>query len=118
MLFFLVAGHALMDYSLQTDAMATCKCRRANLPLQQAVPWYYWLTAHAFLHGLAVGAIVRWFGHDWPIAVGFALAETGAHWFIDLLKCEKVLNIHADQALHVLCKVLWWGMLAFGSLGS
>jgi len=114
MLFFLMAGHALMDFALQTEAIATCKCRRANHPLQRAVPWYYWLTAHAFLHGMAVGAIVRWFGYDWQVAVGFAIAETVVHWFIDLAKCERKFNIHVDQALHVLCKVLWWGLLAAG----
>lgn len=118
MLFFLLAGHALMDYSLQTEAMATCKSRRAKLPLQRIVPWYYWLTAHAVLHGLAVGLIVRWFDYDWPLAVGFALAETGTHWFIDFLKCEQVFNIHIDQALHLVCKVIWWGLLAGGVMGS
>ncbi|HJZ60073.1 MAG TPA: DUF3307 domain-containing protein [Gemmataceae bacterium] len=112
MLFFLLAGHALMDFALQTDAIAACKCRRANHPLQQAVPWYYWLTAHALLHGLAVGTVVRWFGYDWPLAVGFALAEFVVHWLIDLAKCEKLFNIHIDQLLHALCKVAWWGLLA------
>jgi hypothetical protein len=118
MLFFLLAGHALMDYALQTEAIAACKCRRANHPLQQVVPWFYWLTAHALLHGLSVGVVVRCFGHDWPVAVGLALAETAAHWLIDLLKCEKLFNIHVDQGLHVLCKLVWWGLLAGGVVGS
>lgn len=114
MLFFLLAGHALMDFALQTDVIATAKCRRSNHPVHQSVPWYYWLSAHALLHGLAVGVVVRWFGYDWPVAVGFALAETVVHWAIDLLKCEKVFNIHVDQGLHALCKVAWWGLLASG----
>lgn len=112
MLFFLLAGHALMDYALQTDAMANCKCRRSTSPVQQAVPWYYWLTAHAFLHGAAVGALLRWAGYDWHLAVGFAVAETVAHWFIDYGKCQRLFSIHTDQGLHVLCKVVWWGLLA------
>ena len=112
MLFFLLAGHALMDYSLQTDPMAVCKCRRANNPLQQNVPWYYWLTAHALLHGAVVGVIVMWGYNDWELAIGFAVAETVAHWLIDFGKCEKLYNIHIDQLLHVLCKVAWWGLLA------
>ena len=29
MLFLLIAGHALGDYPLQPEAMATCKCRKA-----------------------------------------------------------------------------------------
>jgi hypothetical protein len=115
MLFFLLAGHALMDYSLQNDAMAACKCRRTTNPLQQAVPWYYWLTAHALLHGAMVGVVVRW-GYPtddkWHLAVGFGLAETVLHWLIDLGKCEKLYSIHVDQGLHVLCKVAWWALLA------
>lgn len=110
MLFFLLAGHALMDYSLQNDAMAACKCRRTTNPLQQAVPWYYWLTAHALLHGAAVGVILRWTGADYNLAVIFGLAETILHWLIDLGKCEKLYSIHIDQGLHVLCKVAWWAL--------
>jgi hypothetical protein len=117
MLFFLLAGHALMDFALQSDVMAACKCRRSNHPVQQGVPWYYWLTAHALLHGLAVGVVIRWWGYDWPPAVGFALAEFVAHWLIDLAKCERLFNIHVDQALHGLCKVAWWGLLVGGVTG-
>jgi hypothetical protein len=112
MLLFLLAGHALMDYALQSEAMATCKCRRANSPLQQSVPWYYWLTAHALLHGAAVGLLIQWGYVDWYLAVWFAAAETVAHWLIDFGKCEKLYGIHIDQALHVLCKVAWWGLVA------
>ena len=111
-MFFLLAGHALMDYSLQGDTMAACKCRRSTHPAQQAVPWYYWLTAHALTHGAAVGLLIQWGYGNWFLAVGFAVAETLSHWLIDIGKCEKLYNIHVDQALHVLCKVLWWGLLA------
>ena len=115
MLFFLLAGHALMDYALQGDAMAACKCRRADHPAARAVPWYYWLTAHALLHGAAVGIVMYWgYPGDWNLAVGFAVAETVAHWAIDLGKCERLYSIHADQALHVLCKFAWWGLIAGG----
>ena len=115
MLFFLLAGHALMDFSLQTDTIAVCKCRRANHMIQQAVPWYYWLTAHALLHGAAVGLVVAMgYPGNWNLIVGFGLAETLIHWVIDYGKCEKLYNIHIDQGLHILCKLVWWGMLAGG----
>lgn len=114
MLFFLLAGHALMDFALQSDPMAVCKCRRAAHPLQQSVPWFYWLTAHALLHGAAVGGVVFWWVGDPTLVVGFAVAETVIHWLIDFGKCEKRYGIHADQGLHVLCKVAWWGLLAGG----
>lgn len=116
MLFFLLAGHALMDYSLQNDVMAACKCRRTTNPVQQAVPWYYWLTAHALLHGAAVGVIVQWSGADYHIAVVIGLAETILHWFIDFGKCEKLYSIHIDQGLHVLCKVVWWWLFYSGTV--
>jgi hypothetical protein len=114
MLFFLLAGHALMDFALQSDAMATCKCRKADLPLQKAVPWYYWLTAHAVLHGAAVGVVVAWFGYAMPLAVAFAVSETVAHWLADYAKCEGMTGIHGDQFIHVACKVAWWALLAGG----
>jgi hypothetical protein len=118
MLFFLLAGHALMDYSLQGDAMAACKCRRSTHPVAQSVPWYYWLTAHALLHGAAVGALVFWGYNDWNLAVGFAIAETALHWLIDFGKCERLYGIHMDQGLHVLCKVAWWALLSSQVVGG
>jgi len=115
LLFFLIAAHALMDFALQTDPMAVCKCRKANNPLQATVPWYYWLTAHAVLHGAAVGIVVRWVcAFDWPLVAAFALAETVIHWFIDLGKCEKLYSMHIDQAMHVVCKIAWWAIIASG----
>jgi hypothetical protein len=114
MLFFLLAGHALMDFALQSDAMAVCKCRRTDNPLQKSVPWYYWLTAHALLHGAAVGVVLHWTTGNWEVAVTFAVVEAVVHWLVDLGKCEKLYGIHVDQALHVGCKVLWWGLITAG----
>lgn len=116
LLFFLLAGHALMDYSLQNETMATCKCRSGDHPVAKSVPWYYWLTAHAVLHGAAVGVVVRWTGFGWDVATGLALAETVAHWFIDYGKCQKWYGIHLDQALHVGCKLLWWSLIVSGTI--
>ncbi len=120
MLFFLIvfflAGHALMDFALQGDAMATCKCRKANSPLQKAVPWYYWMSAHAILHGAMVGFIIRFSDVNiTPQTVAaYAALETLFHWLIDVAKCEGHTNIHADQALHILCKLVWALMLVNG----
>jgi hypothetical protein len=114
MLFYLLAGHALMDYSLQNDAMASCKCRKSTHPAQLAVPWYYWLTAHALLHGAAVAAVVRLHTGSDHLGLVFGIAETVVHWLIDLGKCERLYSIHTDQMLHVACKVLWWAAIAWG----
>ena len=113
MLFFLFAGHALMDYPLQGEATATCKCRGAGTALQKQVPWYYWLSSHAAIHGLAVGVVVYWFGFGLEVATWFAVAEAVIHFVIDFCKCEGLFNLHVDQGLHLLCKVVWWAALRF-----
>jgi hypothetical protein len=112
LLFFLLATHALMDYALQSETIATCKCRGCDSPLAKSVPWYYWLTAHTVLHGAAVGAVIRWFDYGWYTVAAYAAAETVLHWLIDFGKCEKWYSIHVDQGLHVLCKLLWFVLLA------
>jgi hypothetical protein len=112
LLFFLIASHALMDYSLQNDSMAVCKCRSAKTPLAMSVPWYYWLTSHALLHGTAVGVVFRWMGFSWDVVAALAAAETAIHWVVDLGKCEKLYSLLVDQAIHVTCKLAWWGLVA------
>lgn len=101
MLFQLLVGHALMDFALQGGAMAQEKSYKSKSQLQKDVPWYYWLTAHALLHGGAVMYITG--------SLGLGVLETVLHWFIDLAKVAGLTNIHTDQLLHVLCKVgIWW----------
>jgi hypothetical protein len=114
LLFFLLATHALMDYALQGETMAICKCRGADHPVAKVVPWMYWLTAHAVIQGAAVGVVVRWFGFGWDAVAGLAIAETTIHWIIDYGKCASWYGIHTDQALHVGCKFAWWALIAAG----
>lgn len=116
LLFYLLAIHALMDFALQGDAMATCKCRGTTNPLEKLVPWYYWLTSHALLHGAAVGVVVHWFGYDWETVIILAAAETVIHWFVDHAKCIGLFGIHPDQGAHIACKILWWALLVGGVL--
>lgn len=97
--FFLLAVHALLDFPLQGDAVAVNKNRNANTELQKHVPWYYWMGAHALIHGGGVALVTN--------SLGLGLAETVCHFLIDFGKCEKKYSIHGDQALHVLCKVVW-----------
>ena len=100
LLFFqMLVGHAFMDFPMQNGPMATEKSRHSTTELQKQVPWYYWLTAHALLHG---GAVLYITG-----SLGFGLIETALHWIIDYAKCERWTNIHIDQALHVICKAIW-----------
>ena len=97
--FLLLVGHAICDYPLQGDAVAINKNRNAKTELQKHVPWYYWLASHALMHGGAVALITG--------SVTLGIAETVAHFLIDFGKCEKLFNIHIDQLLHIICKLLW-----------
>ena len=110
MFFALLVGHAVCDYPLQAGPMAAEKCRRSATDLQRSVPWYYWLSAHALIHGGAVGLITG--------SLFLGLLETVVHWFIDFGKCEDWYGIHVDQALHVGCKVVWCVFLFYGVPGQ
>lgn len=106
LLFYLVAGHALADFALQSDAMAHGKNRHrfdpSTVPPGQKsqVVWPYWMASHSLIHGLVVAVItgVWWLG----------LAEAVVHFGIDVAKCENLTGVHTDQALHAACKVAWW----------
>jgi hypothetical protein len=106
--FYLIAAHFLCDFSLQGDAMAREKSRHSKTDLQKAVPWFYWLTAHAFVHGLAVTVITG--------SVILGILEVFCHWIIDFLKCERTIDIHHDQLYHILSKVTWFAILLTGGV--
>jgi uncharacterized protein DUF3307 len=100
-LFFqLVIGHALADFVLQTDTMARAKDRHSDFAMDKGEsfpPWYYWLAAHALVHGGVVFVVTG--------SAVLALVEVILHSAIDYAKCERWIGFHQDQALHVLCKV-------------
>jgi len=99
----LIAGHAIADFWMQSDALAKMKNRhRATDPSPGQTPqaiWPYALTAHAIHHGAVVGYLTD--------SLQIGVAETAAHWLIDFGKCENWYGIHVDQVLHLLCKVGW-----------
>ena len=94
---WLVVGHALADFVLQSETMALGKNR--HLSSKTAVPWPYWLSAHALIHGGIVTLILTS-----PLLGAF---EAVAHWTIDFGKCDGYYGIHIDQGLHAACKLLW-----------
>ena len=102
-LFFqFLVGHALGDYVLQRDMMATAKNRRADIYKSAGAGfpgWYYWLISHALIHGGAVFLVSG--------STLLGVIETILHSIIDFGKCEKWFGIHSDQALHILCKVIY-----------
>jgi hypothetical protein len=115
MLFLLLAGHGIADFSLQNDFIATWKSpwlpvqrhpvtgrpigsrQAAQLAGETIWPWV--LMSHALAQGALVYLVTR--------SLALAVAETIAHAGIDLAKCAGLFGFHVDQALHVVCKLLW-----------
>lgn len=105
----LLAGHALMDFPLQGEFLATCKnrkylSRRAD-PERPPGIWPICMTSHCLLHAAAV----------WMITGCFILAsiEFALHFIIDMIKCEGWTSFNQDQALHILCKAGYVAVAAF-----
>jgi len=97
LLFSLIATHFLCDYPLQGDFIGKFKCRKIQRDF--GIPWWHLMTAHAFIHAGAVLFITN--------NVYFVLFELIAHFIIDVLKCEGYTNIHVDQTLHIVCKIMY-----------
>lgn len=102
-LFFkLIMMHALTDWALQTEFIARTKGRHTipdYLDKDHLPMWPYTLTAHALVNALGVYIVTnRW---------EFGVLELIVHWVVDFLKCEKLLNLHGDQLLHILSKIIY-----------
>lgn len=102
-LILLLAAHALCDYPLQGDFLSRAKNRLAPLP---GVPWFQALGAHAMIHA---GAVMLLTGIWW-----LAAFEAAAHAAIDDAKCAGRIGFNTDQALHVLCKLAYVGVVLWG----
>lgn len=98
-LWWLVVAHFAMDFPLQGDTVAVQKNRHTDNDLAKAVPWYYWMVAHALMQGAPVALITG--------EIGLGLCEAVAHFGIDVLKCDRRISIHADQGIHLAFKVVW-----------
>lgn len=98
MFFYLLCSHFVCDYPLQSDFIAVGKSPLKGV--QNGVPWYWIMLAHAFTHGAGVSFVT---GNVW-----LGVAETIAHFFIDLAKCFGITSINQDQLLHIACKALWY----------
>lgn len=101
-LFMLFFGHALADFVLQPDAMGYGKNRNDKIHDNEhsLFPvWYYWLTAHALVHGGVVYMITN--------SLLLGVLETVIHWITDFAKCEGWISLHQDQGIHLGCKVAY-----------
>lgn len=98
LLLSLIVAHFALDYPLQGDTTAREKNPNSLTELQKAVPWYYWMTAHASMHAAAVTYFT-----DSLLLGGL---EFAVHFATDYAKCQRRISIHADQGIHILTKVL------------
>ena len=101
-LFLLIAGHAICDFVLQSEAMATGKNHRLKQKMRErhgpSFPtWPYWLSSHAITHGTAVFLITG------NLMLG--MIETVLHTVIDYTKCAGRISLLTDQILHGACKL-------------
>lgn len=92
----LLFAHFLLDYPLQGDFLSKAKNRVNPIP---HVPWYQAMFAHTAMHGIAVGFITG----VWV----FAILEMAIHWWTDDAKCRGELTYNQDQAIHIVCKLIW-----------
>ena len=99
-LFLLLCAHALADFPLQGDFLASAKNRHTAMGRGL---WPECLTAHAFIHGGFVYLITG--------SLLLGLLEVLAHWVIDFGKCELWYSFRVDQLLHIGCKLVWFGLL-------
>lgn len=99
MLIALGAAHFLFDFPLQGDFMAQAKNRHTKAG---AIFWPFALPGHALIHGAAVMFIT---GSVW-----LCVLEAAIHGATDWLKCEEKIGARTDQAIHLLCKLVWWSV--------
>jgi hypothetical protein len=97
MLILLVLGHFFVDFTLQSDTVARFK-NKINQGDMKAVPWWYWMLSHASMSALMVYLITG--------NIICTLIEVITHFLIDTGKCLGYYKIHADQALHLVTRII------------
>ena len=113
LLWALLLGHALGDFPLQGEFLAVGKDRHADLSrvtggkLWPKGMWLYCLTIHSLIQAAFVWVVTG--------SVVLSLVEFVLHWVIDLVKNEGWTTFYQDQALHVVCKVLYVALFAAGT---
>ena len=108
--FWMICGHAIADYCLQTDWIARGKSWINNPDGKMGEPWWRIMAAHALCHGGITGLLTGW------VVIG--VVETVLHYAIDCAKVRGDINGHVDQALHALCKLIYAMILAFIMTGG
>lgn len=102
LLFLLIAGHYICDYPLQGDFLAKGKNRHTDIGKDI---WPHALFAHSMIHASFVLFLTG--------SVALAIAELVMHAATDFLKCEGKLTFTQDQAVHIICKVVWAWVIVY-----
>lgn len=105
LLIALLMAHFYFDYAGQGDFMAGAKNVTKAIP---GVPYWQPLLGHCFIHGGAVALIVG-LSVD-PALWWFFVPEAVIHGITDDAKCRGHISYNTDQAVHVACKLAWWGI--------
>lgn len=107
----LSVGHAIADFPLQGEFLATCKNRHTlkalNDPERPTSIWIICMLAHCLIHAGTVWLITGSFV--------FGVIELVVHFIIDVVKCEGYTGFNTDQTLHLLCKLVY-AALALGGV--
>ncbi|SEC29516.1 Protein of unknown function [Rhizobiales bacterium GAS191] len=97
-LFWMLVAHAVADFPLQGEWLATAKNQTLNRIPGQTI-WPGALAMHSLIHAAGV-----------QLATGsylLAAAEFVVHAGIDYVKCAGRISYNQDQLAHVACKVVW-----------
>ena len=102
---WLLIGHAVADYPLQSEWVA--KAKQPGFRFGGEVIWPGVLACHAAIHAGAVKLATG----SWLLAG----LEFATHAAIDYTRGRGRLSYNGDQALHLACKalwalLLWWGL--------
>lgn len=95
-LLLLIFAHYLGDFGLQNDFIAKFKSP-GSAPF-----WFHVMIGHCAIQAGGVLLVTR--------NPNLAVAEFVAHFTIDYFKCKGKLSFNSDQALHIFCKLIWWGI--------
>ena len=102
-IFYLLCGHALFDWQLQSDTMVQRKKRKPFILHPDSEPWWWWMTAHSLIVSIPVTLVT---GH-WLTGLAYA----ASHWVVDCLKSEDIISSATDQLLHIMV-LAWIGVVA------
>jgi hypothetical protein len=108
----LCAGHALCDYSLQSDFIARGKNVNTAIP---GMAWQQILLAHCLIHSGCVVVLVSLsriiagipLDHCYQLGTILGLLELIIHYSTDWAKCENAITFNVDQSIHYTCKLAW-----------